>query len=119
MLRPLPMRVPDLDERRVERVGADPYVRVDCCDYSLDPRLAGRRVGLRISQQRIVAVALDTGEVAADHRRCFAKHRTLTDPRHLDALDKLRAARHGRAAAPAAAAVERRDLAAYDALIPA
>ena len=34
---------PDLDRRWVTRVPVDPFLRVDTNDYSLDPRLAGRR----------------------------------------------------------------------------
>ncbi len=73
---------PDLDPRRVLRVPADPYVRVDTCDYSLDPRLVGRRVEVRVGQAEISATALDTGELAARHRRSYARHRTITDPAH-------------------------------------
>ena len=39
---PLPAEPPDLDPRIVLRVPPDPFVRVDTCDYSLDPRLVGR-----------------------------------------------------------------------------
>ena len=59
-----------------------PYVRFDTNDYSLDPRLVGRRVEVRVGQRQITAVALDTGELAARHRRSFAKHLTITDPAH-------------------------------------
>jgi transposase len=105
---------PDLDPRRVIRVPADPYLRVDTCDYSLDPRLVGRRVEVRLGQAEISARALDTGELVARHRRSYARHRTITDPAHQAALRALRAAR----AARAEPAVERRPLARYDALIP-
>jgi transposase len=119
-LRPL-ARLAPIVERRVERVGADPYLRVDTNDYSLDPRLVGRRVEVTISQHEVCAVALDSGEVACAHRRSFARHRTISDPRHLDALDALRLERlenAGRRPQPGDA-VERRSLSAYDALIPA
>jgi transposase len=120
-LRPLPEPRPDVDLRRVLRVGADPYVTVDGCQYSLDPRLAGRRVELRVAQRRIVAVALDSGEIACRHVRSYARHRTITDPTHQAALEALRHARHGRPArAPHdPAEVERRPLSRYDQLIPA
>jgi hypothetical protein len=71
-------------------VPPDPYVRVDSNDYSLDPRLVGRRVELRISQRELLAVALDTGELACRHVRSFARHRTIT------ALEHARAARVAR-----------------------
>jgi transposase len=109
---PLPGAPPNLDPRIVLRVPADPHVRVDTCDYSLDPRLVGRRVEVRIGQAQITATCLDTGELAACHRRSFARHRTITDLEHL----RLLRARRG---APAEPEVERRALSRYDALIPA
>ncbi|MGE0027534.1 MAG: IS21 family transposase [Thermoleophilia bacterium] len=109
---PLPGDPPDVDRRIVLRVPPDPYVRVDTNDYSLDPRFVGRRVEARIGQREITAVVLDTGEIAAAHRRSFARHRTITDLAHARAL------RQGREA-PGEPQVERRPLDRYDALIPA
>jgi transposase len=114
-MRPLPATMPDVDRRWVMRVPAQPYLRFDTNDYSLDPRLAGRRVEVRVSQREIVAVALDTGELAARHRRSFAKHLTLTDSAHQQALDRLRGDRRRRRDPD----VEVRPLARYDRLIPA
>jgi transposase len=111
-LAPLPPQLPELDRRFVTRVAPDPYLRFDTCDYSLDPRLVGRRIEVRVSQRAVVAVALDTGELACRHQRCFARHRTVTAPAHACALRALRGA-------PAEPAVETRPLARYDALIPA
>jgi hypothetical protein len=54
-------------------------------------------------------VVLDTGEVACQRQRSFARHRTIT------ALEHARALRNGRA--PAETLVEVRPLARYDALI--
>jgi hypothetical protein len=71
-------------------VAAQPYLRVDTNDYSLDPRLVGRRVEVRVSQRELVAVALDTGELACRHLRRFARHLTFTDPCHQAELDRLR-----------------------------
>jgi hypothetical protein len=112
VLRPLPERMPDVARRFVTRVPADPYVRVDSNDYSLDPRLVGRRVELRVSQREILAVALETGELACRHARSFARHRTITALEHARALRELRGA-------PPEPEVEQRPLARYDALIPA
>jgi len=112
LLRPLPARLPDVERRFVTRVPPDPYVRVDTCDYSLDPRLVGRRVELRVSQREILAVCLDSGELACCHARSFARHRTLTALEHARALRELRGA-------PPEPEVETRPLARYDALIPA
>jgi transposase len=112
VMRPLPARLPDVDRRLVTRVPPDPYLRVDTCDYSLDPRLVGRRVELRVSQCEVLAVALETGELACRHLRSFARHRTVTALEHARALRELRGA-------PAEPEVEQRPLARYDQLIPA
>jgi hypothetical protein len=96
-------------------VPAQPYLRVDTNDYSLDPRLAGRRVEARVSQREVTAVALDTGELACRHRRRFARNLTFTDHAHQAELDRLRGERRrGREVD-----VELRPLARYDQLIPA
>ena len=112
VMRPLPERLPDVDRRLVTRIPPDPYVRVDSNDYSLDPRLVGRRVELRISQRELLAVAFETGELACRHVRSFARHRTITALEHARALRELRGA-------PAEPEVEQRPLQVYDALIPA
>ncbi len=113
-MRPLPAALPPTALRRVIRVPQQPYLRFDANDYSIDPRFAGRRVELRAGQRTVAAIALDTGELAARHRRSFAKHLTLTDPAHQAELDRLRGNR--RRPEPE---VELRPLARYDALIPA
>jgi transposase len=105
----LPTRELDLDQRVVIRVPADPHVRVDTNDYSLDPALVGRRVEVRISQREITAVAMDTGELGCRHERSFAKHRTIT------ALEHARKLRANRQPEPRLE-VEVRPLAVYDAL---
>jgi hypothetical protein len=112
MMRSLPEQLPDVDHRWVTRIAPDPYMRVDTCDYSLDPRLVGRRVELRLSQRELQAVALDTGELACRHARSFARHRMITALEHARALRELRGA-------PPEPEVEQRPLARYDALIPA
>jgi transposase len=109
VMRPLPAVGPDVDRRWVTRVAPDPFLRVDTNDYSLDPELVGRRVEVRVCQREVLAVVLDTGEVAARHQRSFAKHRTLV------ALEHARALRAGRE--PTEPVVEVRPLARYDALI--
>jgi hypothetical protein len=114
-MRPLPHPMPDVDRRWIARVPAQPYLRFDRNDYSLDPRLVGRRVELRASQAELIAVSLDTGELAARHRRVFAGGLTFTDPAHQAALDQLRGERRRGPAIE----VEARPLERYDALIPA
>jgi transposase len=114
-MRPLPARMPDLDRRFVARVPAQPYLRVDRNDYSIDPAFAGRRVEVRVSQESVTAVVLDTGELACRHRRCFAGSLTFTDRAHQTELERLRARRRRRHEVD----VEIRPLARYDRLIPA
>ncbi len=112
VMRPPPERLPDVDRRLVTRIAPDPYVRIDSNDYSLDPRLVGRRVELRASQREILATCLDTGELACRHRRSFARHRTMTALEHARALRELRGG-------PPEPEVEMRPLQVYDQLIPA
>ena len=50
-MRPLPAGLPDTDRRFVVRVAPQPYLRFDRNDYSLDPRLVGRRVEIRASSR--------------------------------------------------------------------
>jgi transposase len=111
VMRPLPAQMPDIERRSVVRVPAQPYLRVDRNDYSLDPRLVGRRVELRVSQREVIAVALDTGELACRHPRSFARHRTITAIEH---ARTLKAQREERRSEPT---VEVRALERYDALI--
>jgi hypothetical protein len=114
-MRPLPARMPDVDRRQVVRVPAQPFVRVDRNDYSIDPQFAGRRVELRVSQTEVTAVVLDTGELAARHRRVFAGGLTFTDPAHQTRLERQRETRRQRHQVE----VEIRPLSRYDRLIPA
>ncbi len=111
VMRALPAREAGVDRRWVTRVPPDPHLRFDTCDYSLDPNLVGRRVEVRASQREIVAVALDTGELACRHQRCFAKNRTIT------ALEHARALRQRRREPERDLVVEQRPLAVYDGLI--
>jgi transposase len=114
-MQPLPATLPDADHRFVVRVPQQPYLRIDRNDYSIDPAFAGRRVEVRVSQTEIVAVVLDTGELAAGHPRSFAGGLTITDPSHQNELDRRRTRRRQRHEVD----VEIRPLARYDQLIPA
>ena len=113
-MRPLPAAMPDSDRRTVVRVPQQPYLRVDRNDYSIDPAFAGRRVEVRVSQTEIIAVVLDTGELACRHRRSFAGGLTFTDPAHQTELERQRARRRQRHDVE----VEIRPLARYDAADP-
>jgi len=112
-LRPLGHLSVDTDKRTVVRVPQQPLVRVDRNDYSIDPVFAGRRVEIRVSQREIIAVVLDTGELAARHNRLFAGHQTIVDPAHQDRLEAQRQRRRQRHQVD----VEQRSLSVYDALI--
>jgi transposase len=109
----LPPVGPDVDRRWSTRVPPDPYLRFDTNDYSLDPRLVGRRVEVKVTDRELTAIALDTGEVACRHTRSFAKHRTITAFEHARALKEQRQERRGRTEPD----VEVRSLAVYDQLI--
>jgi transposase len=112
VMAPLLEVAPDSDRRWVLRVAPDPYLRFDTNDYSLDPRLVGRRVEARITEREVLAVALDTGELACRHARSFARHRTITALEHARVLKAQRVERRG----SGEPVVEIRSLAAYDAL---
>jgi transposase len=114
-IRPLPGRLPDVDRRFVTRVPQQRYVRIDRNDYSIDPRFAGRRVEVRVSQSEVIAAVLDTGELACRHQRWFAGALTFTDPGHQSELERQRARRRQRDEID----VEVRPLSVYDAVIGA
>ena len=114
-MRRLPARMPDTDRCQVIRVPAQPFVRVDRNDYSIDPAFAGRRVEVRVSQTAVTAIVLDTGELACRHRRVFAGGLTITAPAHQTRLERQRAKRRQRHQIE----VEIRPLSRYDQLIPA
>lgn len=59
----------------------------------------------------MIAVALDSGELAGRHQRSFARHRTITDLQHARAL------REHRGRPDVEPTVEIRPLARYDQLI--
>jgi transposase len=113
VMAPLPRIGPDIDRRWSTRVPPDPYLRFDTNDYSLDARLVGRRVEVRVTEHEVTAIALDTGELACQHTRSFAKHRTITALEHARALKVQRQERRGRSEPD----VEVRSLAVYDQLI--
>jgi transposase len=113
VMAPLPKAGPDVDRRWTVRVPPDPYLRFDTNDYSLDPRLVGRRVEVRVTGSEVTAVALDTGELVCRHARSLARHRTITELEHARTLKEQRHERRGRREPD----VEIRSLAVYDQLI--
>jgi len=106
---PLPPVLPDTAWHHSLRLGRDHYVRVGTCDYSVHPRVVGRRVEIALSPSEVVVTC--AGEVVARHQRSWAKHRTLTDPIHDQARRELIGA--PRPPAPDTD-VEVRDLSVYD-----
>lgn len=108
----LPPVAPLLGWRKSLRLPKDHYVRVDTNDYSVDPRMVGRRVEVSADLRSVRVFA--AGALVADHDRCWAGHQTITDPDHAAAAAALRgrSARHRPVDDPLA--VEVRDLSAYD-----
>lgn len=63
-------------------------MRVDGCDYSVDPRVIGRFVDVTASLTEVVVYC--DGQVVARHDRCWAKHAVSTDPGHVASAAVLR-----------------------------
>jgi len=99
------------------RLPRDHYVRVDTCDYSVDPAVIGRMVDVRADLEQITVTC--EGRLVASHDRSWVAHQTVTDPAHKAAADVMRAERlrSKLAAPPAAVEVEQRDLSRYDVLL--
>lgn len=86
----LPPVAPSIGARTRIRLGREYYVRVETCDYSVDPRVIGRFVDIVVSLER-VRVSCE-GTVVADHARCWARRQVITDPDHVAAAAVLRGA---------------------------
>jgi transposase len=111
----LPPVEPALGWRVDVRLPRDHYVRVDTNDYSVDPAVIGRRVRVQADLQWVRVLVGD--RLVAEHRRCWAKHQTLTDPIHTDAAVTLRRRTTQTASwQTAATEVEVRSLSDYDAV---
>jgi transposase len=108
----LPPVLPDPASRFATRIARDHHVRVGTCDYSVHPRAIGRRVEVRVDLDDMV-VTLGNDEVAR-HRRSLAKHRTITDPAHVDARNRMRALASTVVRVDDDDRVEVRDLTVYD-----
>jgi transposase len=95
----------------------DYFVRLDTCDYSVDPSAIGQRVEVVAD---LDTVRIRRGQVlVGEHARCWARQQTITNPEHRKAADAMRQAFQGRAPAqrgPADTDVQERDLASYDQL---
>ncbi len=95
------------------RVPADPHLRVDTNDYSLDPALVGRRVEVRVSQREITA-GLRWTPASSRADTSGASPSTAPSPR---SSTPARFARSAAASQSSGLDVEVRPLAAYDPLI--
>ncbi len=111
-MRPLPPSVLHLGWRNQVRLGRDYYVRLDSCDYSVDPSAIGARVDVTADLEAVRVRC--AGRLVAEHRRCWGKSMTITDPVHVQAAAKLRHAFQQPRPHPAEESALVRDLADYD-----
>lgn len=102
------------------RLARDYYVRIDACDYSVDPRVIGRFVDVTASPAEVMVRC--GGQVVARHVRSWAKHAVVTDHDHVRTAATLRRhygeqrRRHGTRHHPDGHPVALRALPDYDAL---
>jgi hypothetical protein len=94
------------------RLPRDHYVRLDSNDYSVHPRVIGRRVEVRADTTTVRAWC--GGDLVAEHARCWARHQSISDFGHLVAAKQLRRDRSKVAALGDPEQVQVRDLSAYD-----
>jgi transposase len=87
---PLPAVPPATGLSQRIRLARDYYVRVDTCDYSVDPRFIGRHVDVTASPDTVTVSC--GGQPAASHPRSWAKHAVITDPAHQAAAAAMRQA---------------------------
>ncbi len=85
---PLPPIPLHLGWRNKIRLGRDYYVRLDTCDYSVDPQVIGGMVDVAADLER-VRIRLE-GRLIAEHRRVWARGMTITDPAHVETAARLR-----------------------------
>lgn len=86
----LPPAAPSVGLTHRIRLARDYYVRVDTCDYSVDPRVIGRFVEVTASPTT-VEVFCDR-ELVARHVRSWATHEVVTDPAHVATAHQMRIA---------------------------
>jgi transposase len=111
-LRPLPTRWPDVDSHLEARASSDGFVRVGDVDYSVPPRLAGRRLAVRASLTEVLLFC--DGSEAARHPRSWARADVRLLPAHARELRLAREAKRALTAGDPAVATA--SLADYDAL---
>jgi hypothetical protein len=111
-MRRLPERWPDTDRQLEVRASRDGFVRVAGVDYSVPPRLAGRRLGVRLSPTQVVVGC--EGTQVARHTRSWVPADVVLAPDHARQLRLAREAA-GRLQAKDVQ-VQVADLARYDQL---
>jgi len=84
----LPVTAPNTGIELRIRLARDYYVRVDSCDYSVDPRVIGRFVDIRAGAHTVIVTC--DGQVVADHVRSWARQAVITDPQHVATARQLR-----------------------------
>jgi transposase len=109
---PLPPVPPALGWVNRVRLGRDYYVRVDSCDYSVDPTMIGAFVDVSADLSRVQVH--HQGRLVASHDRVWARGMTITDPAHVAAAKVLREQFQQTRPAPSPDDGLVRDLAEYD-----
>ena len=111
---PLPPVAPVFGWHHTLRLPRDHYVRVDTCDYSVDPAAVGRRIHVHADLHEVTATM--DGVPVARHPRSWAPHQTITDPVHAAQGAAMRRAHLHPVREPDPDQVEVRDLSRYDAM---
>lgn len=110
---PIPPVAPALGWRAAVRLPRDHYVRLDSCDYSVDPAAVGRLVHVHADLEHVTVRQGDA--VVARHPRCWAPHQTITDSEHAERAAQLRHTHLRHLPAPGeSGSVQVRDLSHYD-----
>ncbi|MBS9376495.1 hypothetical protein GON09_005516 [Rhodococcus sp. B50] len=107
----LPPVPPSTGWRFSTRLARDHYIRLDANDYSVHPAVIGRRIEVAADLTR-VRVRCE-GTVVAGHRRAWARHQTISDPKHVTAAAALRRDRMSVVHQPAETEVQIRALSDY------
>jgi transposase len=84
-LRPLPAGPHECSTTRIVAANSRFRVHVDDNRYSVPSTMASRKLQVQLLVDRIVVRSL-TGELLADHPRCFARKQDIVDPDHERAL---------------------------------
>jgi transposase len=108
----LPPVAPTVGWKTSLRLPRDHYVRLDSNDYSVHPAAVGRRVEVCADLDQVTVSC--AGRQVAVHRRCWARHQSITDAEHVEAAKVMRRELTTRPPQPDTGEVETRALSAYD-----